>query len=387
MSKPAKSTAETAEGGQLSRYQSMRDFAETPEPAGALGPPPPEAPAGQERFVVHEHHATSLHWDLRLERDGVLASWAVPKGVPPDPRTNHLAVRTEDHPIEYLSFHGEIPGGNYGAGQMTIWDTGTYEPLKWEGREVVATFHGKRMSGRYALFRTRGNQWMIHRMDPPADPDRQSFPGLDAFAPMEAAPGRMPAARQRSAFSFEIAWEGRRVFVHIEGGRVRVRDVETGSDITGLIPEVRALGGTVGTTEMLLDGEIIVPGEGGRPDAERLARRLAARSDSVARRLSRSEAAVVMLSDLLWREGHATTDLAYAERRRLLGDLHLEGPAWQVPPVRPADEGPALLKAVSAQGLPGLVAKRLNSPYRPGPAQGDWILIAAERGGGARASG
>lgn len=374
-------------GSRLSRYQSMRDFQETPEPAGALRAPPPEAPAGQERFVVHEHHATSLHWDLRLERDGVLASWAVPKGIPPDPRTNHLAVRTEDHPIEYLGFHGDIPGGNYGAGQMTIWDTGTYEPYKWEDREVVATFHGRRVSGRYALFRTRGNQWMIHRMDPPADPDRRSFPGMDAFAPMEAVPGRMPAARQRSAFGFEIAWGGRRVFVHVEGGRVRIRDVESGSDITGLTPEVRALGGTVGTTEMLLDGEIIVPGEGGRPDPERLARRLAARSDSVARRLSRTDAAVVMLSDLLWREGHSTTDLMHSERRRLLDDLHLGGPAWQVPPVRPADEGPALVKAASGQGLPGVVAKRLSSPYRPGPAKGDWILIEGARGGGARASG
>jgi bifunctional non-homologous end joining protein LigD len=387
MSKSAKSTGQGSRTGQLSRYQSIRDFRETPEPAGTLGPPPPEAPSGQARFVVHEHHATSLHWDLRLERDGVLASWAVPKGIPPDPRTNHLAVRTEDHPIEYLTFHGDIPSGNYGAGQMTIWDTGTYEPLKWDEREVVLVFHGHRASGRYALFRTRGNQWMIHRMDPPADPDRRSFPGLDAFAPMEAVAGRMPAARQRDAFAFEITWGGRRVFVYVEGGRVRARDLETHSDITSLVPEVRALGGSVGTTEMLLDGELIVPGEGGRPDAGRLAKRLAARSDNVARRLSRTDGALVMLSDLLWREGHPSTDLAYSERRRLLEDLHLGGPAWQVPPARSGAEGPALLKVVAAQGLPGVVAKRLSSSYRTGPAKGDWILIAGDRGGVAGASG
>jgi bifunctional non-homologous end joining protein LigD len=364
---------------RLSRYQSMRDFRETPEPAGALGPPPLPSPSGQPRFVVHEHHATALHWDLRLEHDGVLASWAVPKGIPPDPRTNHLAVHTEDHPMEYLTFHAEIPEGSYGAGQMTIWDTGTYEPIKWDEREVVVIFHGRRVSGRYALFRTRGNQWMIHRMDPPADPDRQPFPGWDAFAPMEAVPGRMPAARSRHAFGFEIAWGGRRAFVSIEGGRARMRDVSSGStgpDITGLVPEIRALGGAVGTAEMLLDGELIVPGDDAHPDATRLAKRLAARSDNVARRLSRTDPAAFMICDLLWLEGHPTTDLAYSERRRLLDELALRGPAWQVPPSRP-EEGPPLLKAASAQGLPGIVAKRLASTYRPGPAEGDWIFVAA----------
>jgi bifunctional non-homologous end joining protein LigD len=361
---------------RLSPYQSMRDFRETPEPAGTLGHPPPPAPSGKPRYVVQEHHATSLHWDLRLERDGVLASWAVPKGIPPDPRTNHLAVRTEDHPMEYLTFHGEIPEGNYGAGEMMIWDTGTYEPVKWDEREVMVIFHGQRVSGRYVLFRTSGNQWMIHRMDPPADPDRLPFPGWDAFAPMEAVPGRMPPPRQRSAFGFEIAWGGRRAFVQLEGGRARVRDLSTGSEIIGLVPELRALGATVGTAEMLLDGDVIVPSADGRPDAARLAKRLAARSDSVARRLSRTDPAALMIYDLLWLEGHRSTDLAYSERRRLLDELRLEGPAWQVPPSRPG-EGPALLKAASAQGLPGVVAKRLTSTYRPGPAEGDWIIIAA----------
>src|SRR5512132_109007 len=106
---------------RLDRYRSKRDFATTPEPGG-------EAPAGEQarnRFVVHEHHARRLHWDLRLERGGVLVSWAVPKGIPPDPKRNHLAVHTEDHPIEYIDFAGEIPAGQYGAGVMKIWDSGT----------------------------------------------------------------------------------------------------------------------------------------------------------------------------------------------------------------------------------------------------------------------
>src|SRR4051812_13330334 len=105
----------------LDSYRRKRDFSATSEPSGDAGP------AGERtsRFVVQEHHARSLHWDLRLEREGALASWAVPKGIPPDPRKNHLAVRTEDHPLEYLDFHGDIPAGQYGAGSMTIWDRGT----------------------------------------------------------------------------------------------------------------------------------------------------------------------------------------------------------------------------------------------------------------------
>ena len=150
------------------------------------------AEADLPRFVVQEHHATALHWDLRLERDGVLVSWAVPKGIPPDPKTNHLAVQTEDHPMEYLTFGGTIPEGNYGAGTMGVWDTGTYEPIKWDDREVKVVFHGGRVSGQYVLFHTGGKQWMIHRMDPPADPDRVPFPGWSAFAPMLPTEGSMP---------------------------------------------------------------------------------------------------------------------------------------------------------------------------------------------------
>src|SRR5207253_4927283 len=129
-------------------------------------------PASQlPRFVVQEHHARRLHWDFRLERDGVLVSWAVPKGIPEDPRENHLAVHVEDHPLEYIDFAGEIPRGNYGAGRVEIWDHGTYECEKWRDDEVIVTFDGERLQGKYALFQTKGMNWMIHRMDPPAYPD------------------------------------------------------------------------------------------------------------------------------------------------------------------------------------------------------------------------
>src|SRR6476620_3715635 len=158
-------------GDRLDSYRDKRDFGQTAEPRGASEAGSEAAP--QPRFVVQEHHARALHWDLRLEHDGVLASWAVPKGIPPDPARNHLAVRTEDHPLEYLEFHGEIPAGEYGAGTMRIWDRGTYELHKFRDEEVMVTLHGERVQGRYVLFRTKGKDWMIHRMDPPEDPDRE----------------------------------------------------------------------------------------------------------------------------------------------------------------------------------------------------------------------
>src|SRR6516164_5108074 len=159
---------------KLADYRGKRDATRTPEPV----PPAPDGPEAAGRadapagagppaasgiFVVQEHHARRLHWDFRLERDGVLVSWALPKGVPDDPARNHLAVHTEDHPLEYAGFSGEIPHGEYGAGVVTIWDHGTYETLKWDDREVKVVLHGSRLTGGYALFRTSDDSWMIHR--------------------------------------------------------------------------------------------------------------------------------------------------------------------------------------------------------------------------------
>src|SRR6201986_3129829 len=144
----------------LDSYRAKRDFQATPEPAGdAAGAPDAPAP----RFVVQEHHARGLHWDFRLEHDGVLASWAVPKGVPDDPARDHFARRTEDHPLAYAGFSGVIPRGEYGAGTVSIWDSGRYELVKWTPREVKVVLHGRRLSGGYALYRTREYDWMIHR--------------------------------------------------------------------------------------------------------------------------------------------------------------------------------------------------------------------------------
>ena len=166
--------------------------------------------------MVQEHHARRLHWDLRLEHEGTLASWALPRGVPEHPDENRLAVRTEDHPLDYLEFEGEIPKGEYGAGTMLVWDRGTYKAEKFRDDEVIAKFHGEHMNGRYALFRTRESDWMIHRMDPPADPSYEPLP--DGLRPMMARSGNLPPREEQ--YGFEVKWDGIRTVATIDHGHI-----------------------------------------------------------------------------------------------------------------------------------------------------------------------
>lgn len=148
---------------RLATYRKKRDPERTPEPMPGEG----ARPKGRnDTFVIQEHHARRLHWDFRLERDGVLVSWALPKGLPTDPKKNHLAIQTEDHPLEYADFEGEIPPGEYGAGVVKIWDRGTYTCEKWDDREIKIVLHGDRARGRYVLIHFRDNNWLIHRVDP-----------------------------------------------------------------------------------------------------------------------------------------------------------------------------------------------------------------------------
>ena len=150
----------------LTSYRAKRDPKKTPEPMGRAVKAVAKKRSKLPTFVIQEHHARALHWDFRLERDGVLVSWALPKGLPMDPETNHLAVHVEDHPLEYGKFEGTIPKGEYGAGQVIIWDHGTYDTEKWRTNEVMVVLHGTRASGRYVLFPIDEKNWMIHRMDP-----------------------------------------------------------------------------------------------------------------------------------------------------------------------------------------------------------------------------
>ena len=301
---------------RLERYRGKRDFRSTPEPAGDGKPP---ASAG--RFVVQEHDASHLHWDLRLEREGTLASWALPRGVPEHPKENRLAVHTEDHPLEYLEFEGEIPKGEYGGGTMIVWDTGTYDAEKFRDDEVIAEFHGERMRGRYALIRTRGKDWLIHRMDPPEDPGYEPLP--EKIAPMQARGGSLP--RDESAFGFEVKWDGIRALAYCDHGHLNLQG-RNFTDFTSRYPELRELPRRLGAQRMVLDGEVVALDEQGRPSFERLQSRMHLASDSAVRRRMRDLPVTYVIFDLLYLGGHSTMSLAYGERRALLEQLELEGP-------------------------------------------------------------
>lgn len=367
------------ESDKLARYRSKRDFEATPEPDVEVATPGglPQHPGSDgetlPRFVIQEHHATSMHWDLRLERGGVLVSWAVPRGIPTHPREDHLAVNTEDHPLSYLDFEGEIPRRQYGAGMMRIWDRGTYSAEKFRADEVIATFAGSRMRGRYALFRTRGTSWMIHRMDPPEDPSRSPLPS--GLRPMLAVLADLP--EDEAAYGFEVKWDGVRSIAYAEGGRARFES-RNGAEITARYPELRGLGRALGSQSAVLDGEIVALDESGRPSFERLQRRMHVKSESVIKRLSSEVPVAYMVFDLLFFDGHPCLGLPYTARRRLLEGLELAGPSWHTPRSHPG-EGRPLFEASAAQGLEGILAKRLDSTYEPGARSRAWLKVKHHR--------
>jgi bifunctional non-homologous end joining protein LigD len=358
---------------KLERYRGKRDFSATPEPEPASPSTADPAGEGKWRFVIHEHHATRLHWDLRLERDGTLASWAIPKGLPRAPKENHLAVAVEDHPLEYLDFEAVIPAGEYGAGKISIWDAGTYDVLKWEPRKVEVALHGRRESARYALFPIDKDEapknWMIHRMDPPADPTREPLPSR--IAPMLARPGPLPDDADR--WGYEIKWDGVRAVAYSQPGELRLESRSL-KDITDRYPELFRLGDALGSHSVVLDGEIVAFDDAGRPSFAALQGRMHTPTRAQARRQAKDTPVTYVIFDVLWMDGHSLMGQPYEARRDLLEAMALNGPHWQTPE-HTVGEGAALLAASAEQGLEGVVAKRLDSPYRPGSRSGEWVKV------------
>ncbi len=354
----------------LSPYRAKRHPARTPEP---VPPPGSVSPGRDDTFVVQEHHASALHWDFRLERGGVLVSWAVPKGVPLDPAVNRLAVQTEDHPVSYADFEGDIAGGEYGGGGVSVWDRGTYETEEWTDGKVKVVLRGSRVEGRYVLFRTGGSNWMMHRMSPPPA----------GYLPLPARVGPMVATAARAVpedderWAYEMAWGGVRAEVHVEGGRPTAWSRD-GIDITATYPELRAMAESMGATQAVLDGVLVALDAAGRPSVGLLRQRMDVTGAARVRRLSASTPVTFLVVDVLHLDGRSTTERPYRERRALLEGLGLAGPSWRTPPAW-FGGGAAVLAAAREQHLDGVVAKQIESPYRPGARSRAWLRIATPR--------
>jgi DNA ligase D-like protein (predicted ligase)/DNA ligase D-like protein (predicted polymerase)/DNA ligase D-like protein (predicted 3'-phosphoesterase) len=342
---------------KLTIYRSMRDAAKTPEPV------PQDIPAtgNNDRFVIQEHHARRLHYDLRLERDGVLVSWAVPKNLPETTAVNHLAVHTEDHPIEYLAFHGDIPKGEYGAGGMVIWDTGTYEAEKFrvtdnpEDRngEVIFTLSGNRIQGRYALIQTEGKNWLAHRMKDQKSPT----PDPRDFAPMLATEGSV-AKLKAGLWAFEGKWDGYRLLAEADHGRLQLRS-RSGRDVTSEYPQLQALAADLADHHVVLDGEVVALDDSGVPSFGEMQNR------------ARSSRVEFWAFDILWLDGRSLLRAKYSDRRKLLDALAAGG--GLIVPAPLAGDGPEAMEHARENRFEGVVAKKLDSTYQPGRRSASWI--------------
>lgn len=378
---------------RLNTYRSMRDGAKTPEPMRAE-----VGESGGNRFVIQEHHARRLHYDFRLERDGVLVSWAVPKGPPDTPNRNHLAVQTEDHPLEYATFEGTIPKGEYGAGEMYIWDSGTYEAEKWrEGKEIICTVQGRDDGGlarsgspvrRYALIHTGGGDgsgernWLMHLMKDQgdgggADKDHpvDSMAAPPDLTPMLATPGTAADVTSDQEWAFEMKWDGVRAVATVTPDGVHLTS-RNGNDMTALYPELADLGDYVNAENAVLDGEIVALNRSGRPDFGLLQNRFNLTKASEIEAARRKAPVHFMLFDLLYLDGNSLLQLRYDQRREIL-EQAVDSPAdghIQVPPALDA----TLEEAVAASkelGLEGVMAKLTHGSYAAGRRSRAWIKI------------
>ncbi len=403
---------------RLAKYRGMRSAHRTPEPV----PAEPPTPTDGRSFVIQKHQASRLHYDFRLEQDGVLVSWAVPKGLPSTPKQNRLGVQTEDHPLEYGSFEGTIPKGEYGAGVVKIWDAGTYELEKWRDDEVIATLHGRPDGGlggdpyRFALIRTDPDkrQWLVHRMK---EQDAARDARLKGYAPSKAEMAReaqgeteaedAPAPRRKLGrklaspraatprakgdrptdlrpmlaslgdpsaiddereWSFEVKWDGWRVLVERVGTAVHLLS-RNGRDLSDAFPELVEAVPSAFAADAVLDGEIVML-KRGAADFEALQDR-GGLSGRQAARAAKATPATLVLFDLLELDGERLIDERLDDRQSRLDELVHESARVKISkPLRGSLE--RILEVTAERGLEGVMAKRHDSRYRPGKRSDDW---------------
>jgi bifunctional non-homologous end joining protein LigD len=341
---------------KLAEYRRKRDPGKTPEPFGG------KKQGKQPIFVVQRHDARRLHYDFRLERNGALASWAVPKGIPLEPGQRALAVHVEDHPLEYASFEGEIPKGEYGAGLVEIWDKGTYELVeeKKDGGLTVL-LHGDRLEGTWTLVPAKldGNpkNWLLlkKREEGAAAPRRSR-----QYRPMLATLAKeVPKGKE---WLYEVKWDGYRAIVDVHGGAATLTS-RNGNDLTGRFESVaKAIERAVKTPDCVLDGEVCALDDEGRA------------TFSAMQQGKQGTRYIFVAFDLLEVEGEPWIDRPLTERHERLAAL-LDRRNRTVQLSEAFDDGEALYHAAQQQRFEGIVAKRQDSRYAPGRRTRDWLKI------------
>ena len=350
---------------QLTEYEKKRSFDRTPEPGPALEPGEGNA------FVVHRHHASRLHYDLRLEKDGALRSWAIPKGLPPRPGIKRLAVNVEDHPLEYLTFEGEIPKGEYGAGPMWVYALGTYVITRDKKDDsFYFRLQSRQLTAEYRLIHTKGKDWLLERVDEPQVQWLQS-----AIEPMLAE--SRDAVPEGADWSYEVKWDGIRAIITVDEGAVRIR-TRSLRDVTAHFPELCLPEQAFYASAAVFDGEIVCLDESGRPIFTDVMGRLHARGETGIARARTRHPAVCYLFDCLYLDGRPIGNEPLDRRRAWLEDaVRKEQTDYRVSET--VDDGVALFAAVRSVGVEGIVAKERGSSYLPGKRAPAWQKIKVRR--------
>ena len=369
----------------LDDYISKRDFKKTPEPAAEI------SGENKHRFVIQRHRASRLHYDLRLEIDGVLKSWAVPKGPSMNPQDKRLAIQTEDHPIKYLTFHGTIPKGNYGAGEMKIWDNGVFESAnakdllkQLKSGNLKIKFSGEKIKGEFALVRTnRGenkNQWLLIKKNDNYVTDL-NYDAEDLVERSDSRAGKiielnfkdpvkpMLASTAKDIFNdpewiYELKWDGYRVIAHIDNGKVHIQS-RNGISYNSKFPQlVRDLENI--PHEVILDGELVIVDKNGIPDFQKLQNFNASTPGSLK----------FYVFDMLFLNGHSMLNLKLLERKSLIGEV-LENTEIAVYCDHIEGMGTAFYHKAIDAGMEGVMAKKADSTYTPNYRTEKWLKIKA----------